>query len=152
MSARQLYLLFVEQGLALGRQPQLVGGGLVRSAGGWSEIKALQRIGSREKRMNGFWVAAHLSKVFSARLSYPRGIGCPTWTEKNGIRTYRGMLSEKRCFHSIAERWESAASAIQGAGRAVESIGERIGAVAGRNSAAIGGFDIGCGKDSDQKG
>ena len=47
--ARQLYHRFVEQGIALGRQSHLVGGGLVRSAGGWSEIKALRRIGSREK-------------------------------------------------------------------------------------------------------
>jgi putative transposase len=47
--ARQSYQRFVEQGIALGPQPQLVGGGLVRSAGGWSEIKALRRIGSREE-------------------------------------------------------------------------------------------------------
>ncbi len=36
-------------GVALGRQPQLVGGGLVRSEGGWSEIKALRRIGEQQK-------------------------------------------------------------------------------------------------------
>jgi putative transposase len=47
--ARSIYQHFVEQGMALGRQPHLVGGGLVRSAGGWSEIKALRRIGSMEK-------------------------------------------------------------------------------------------------------
>lgn len=46
--ARQFYRFFVEQGIAIGRQSHLVGG-LVRSAGGWSEIKALRRIGSREK-------------------------------------------------------------------------------------------------------
>jgi putative transposase len=33
----------------MGRQPHLVGGGLVRSAGGWSEIKALRRIGEDQK-------------------------------------------------------------------------------------------------------
>ena len=47
--ARQKYRHFVKQGIALGRQPHLVGGGLVRSAGGWSEVKALRRIGAREK-------------------------------------------------------------------------------------------------------
>jgi putative transposase len=47
--ARLSYWRFVEQGISLGRQPQLVGGGLVRSAGGWSEIKALRRIGHKEK-------------------------------------------------------------------------------------------------------
>jgi putative transposase len=48
-TARQNYKRFVEDGIAMGRQPHLVGGGLVRSAGGWSEIKALRRIGFREK-------------------------------------------------------------------------------------------------------
>ncbi len=47
--ARQNYRCFVEKGVAMGRQPHLVGGGLVRSAGGWSEVKALRRIGLKEK-------------------------------------------------------------------------------------------------------
>jgi putative transposase len=47
--ARQSYRMFVGQGIGLGRQPNLVGGGLVRSAGGWSQVKALRRIGGREK-------------------------------------------------------------------------------------------------------
>lgn len=47
--ARQSYRSFVEQGIVLGRQPHLVGGGLVRSAGGWSQVKALRRIGGQEK-------------------------------------------------------------------------------------------------------
>jgi putative transposase len=33
----------------MGKQPHLVGGGLIRSLGGWSEVKALRRIGIREK-------------------------------------------------------------------------------------------------------
>ena len=47
--ARQVYRGFVEKGIEIGRQPHLVGGGLVRSAGGWSEVKALRRIGLQEK-------------------------------------------------------------------------------------------------------
>jgi len=47
--ASQAYRCFVEMGIELGRQPHLVGGGLIRSAGGWSEIKALRRIGGQEK-------------------------------------------------------------------------------------------------------
>jgi REP element-mobilizing transposase RayT len=47
--ARGAYRDFVEKGIALGRQPNLVGGGLVRSSGGWSEVKALRRIGEKEK-------------------------------------------------------------------------------------------------------
>ena len=37
------YRAFVARGAALGRQPHLTGGGLVRSAGGWSRLKALRR-------------------------------------------------------------------------------------------------------------
>lgn len=33
----------------MGRQPHLVGGGLVQSAGGWSEVKAMRRIGLKNK-------------------------------------------------------------------------------------------------------
>jgi hypothetical protein len=47
--ARTAYRDFVEMGISLGRQPNLVGGGLVRSSGGWSEVKALRRIGEKEK-------------------------------------------------------------------------------------------------------
>jgi len=37
--ARKAYRSFVEDGLEQGRREELVGGGLVRSAGGWSEVK-----------------------------------------------------------------------------------------------------------------
>jgi putative transposase len=47
--ARGFYHSFVEQGVGLGRQPHLVGGGLIRSAGGWSAVKALRRIGGGQK-------------------------------------------------------------------------------------------------------
>jgi len=47
--ASRAYTGFVEKGIDMGRQPHLVGGGLVRSAGGWSAIKALRRIGAQEK-------------------------------------------------------------------------------------------------------
>jgi hypothetical protein len=43
------YREFVQKGIGLGRQPHLVGGGLVRSMGGWSQVKALRRIGEREE-------------------------------------------------------------------------------------------------------
>lgn len=41
--ARRRYRQFVEKGIELGRRPELVGGGLVRSLGGWSEVKTLRR-------------------------------------------------------------------------------------------------------------
>ena len=37
----------MEEGAAAGRRPELVGGGLVRSLGGWSEVKSLRTRGER---------------------------------------------------------------------------------------------------------
>jgi REP element-mobilizing transposase RayT/biotin operon repressor len=48
-SARKYYLEFVEKGLALGRRPDLTGGGLIRSAGGWKQLKAFRSLGIRIK-------------------------------------------------------------------------------------------------------
>jgi putative transposase len=41
-TARKKYRSYVEQGVPLGRRPELVGGGLIRSLGGWDEIKKLR--------------------------------------------------------------------------------------------------------------
>ena len=41
--ARRLYLEFVKKGVAAGRRPELTGGGLVRSAGGWSALRAMRK-------------------------------------------------------------------------------------------------------------
>ncbi len=41
--ARSAYREFVAEGIPLGRRPELTGGGLVRSAGGWQAVKALRR-------------------------------------------------------------------------------------------------------------
>jgi hypothetical protein len=40
--ARRRYRDFIKKGIAAGKRPDLVGGGLVRSAGGWSALKALR--------------------------------------------------------------------------------------------------------------
>ena len=41
--ARKAYQAFVAAGVPKGRRPELQGGGLVRSAGGWTELVALRR-------------------------------------------------------------------------------------------------------------
>ena len=46
-SARKNYLSFVSNGLSMGRRPDLVGGGLIRSVGGWSALKAARATGMR---------------------------------------------------------------------------------------------------------
>ncbi len=44
--AIQRYEAFVREGLARGRRPELVGGGLIRSLGGWAQVLSLRRKGS----------------------------------------------------------------------------------------------------------
>lgn len=39
-AARKSYLAFVSKGVSMGRRPDLVGGGLIRTAGGWSALRA----------------------------------------------------------------------------------------------------------------
>jgi hypothetical protein len=47
--ARRRYREFVETGITDGRRNDLTGGGLLRSAGGWSMVKTLRRSESRMK-------------------------------------------------------------------------------------------------------
>ncbi|MGD8774034.1 MAG: transposase [Syntrophobacterales bacterium] len=47
--ARKEYTSFVAEGIEQGRRPDLVGGGLLRSVGGWSSLKANRRKGIRIK-------------------------------------------------------------------------------------------------------
>jgi REP element-mobilizing transposase RayT len=41
------YRRFVKEGIAQGRRPELVGGGLIRSLGGWAEVQAVRSKGDR---------------------------------------------------------------------------------------------------------
>ena len=41
-TARKAYLDYVSAGVATGRRPDLVGGGLIRSLGGWAAVKKLR--------------------------------------------------------------------------------------------------------------
>ena len=47
--ARRAYESFVSEGVKQGRRPELVGGGLLRSVGGWSALKGFRNIGVRIK-------------------------------------------------------------------------------------------------------
>jgi REP element-mobilizing transposase RayT len=46
---RRNYQQYVQKGVALGRRPELVGGGLIRSLGGWSEVLALRGRGEKQR-------------------------------------------------------------------------------------------------------
>ena len=43
-AARRAYRNFVEEGISLGKRPELTGGGLIRSMGGWGTVKSLRRL------------------------------------------------------------------------------------------------------------
>ncbi len=49
-AAVQAYRQYVEDGIPLGRRPELVGGGLIRSRGGWSQVKS--RRGTDERGLS----------------------------------------------------------------------------------------------------
>jgi REP-associated tyrosine transposase len=62
-AARSAYSSFVLEGFSQGRLPELTGGGLIRSKGGWSKVESARRKGSREEydeRIlgNGYFVNA----------------------------------------------------------------------------------------------
>ena len=48
-AARRAYAVFIAKGVVLGRRPELVGGGLIRSVGGWSALRGYRQSGIRIK-------------------------------------------------------------------------------------------------------
>ena len=65
--ARRAYRIFIEQGICKGRRPDLVGGGLLRSLGGWSAVnrmKPAERVMSDERILgSSAFVASVLKKA-----------------------------------------------------------------------------------------
>jgi putative transposase len=47
--ARNEYRRFVGEGIGMGRQPELTGGGLIRSKGGWSQVVSARRSSRKEE-------------------------------------------------------------------------------------------------------
>ncbi|WDN90513.1 hypothetical protein BuS5_03484 [Desulfosarcina sp. BuS5] len=47
--ARKSYRNFIKKGITQGKRPDLTGGGLIRSMGGWSVVKALRKSSVKEK-------------------------------------------------------------------------------------------------------
>jgi putative transposase len=45
--ARRAYYAFVAKGIALGKRPDLIGGGLIRSAGGWVAVRDIRKSNKR---------------------------------------------------------------------------------------------------------
>ena len=47
--ARQRYEEYVKEGIGMGSRPELVGGGLIRSLGGWSAVKTMRMADAYQK-------------------------------------------------------------------------------------------------------
>jgi hypothetical protein len=48
-TAQRRYRRFLEDGISRGKRPELTGGGLLRSAGGWGMLKSMRRMGEHLK-------------------------------------------------------------------------------------------------------
>jgi hypothetical protein len=48
-AARNAYRRFVAEGMTMGKDPELTGGGLIRSKGGWSQVLSARRLGQKEE-------------------------------------------------------------------------------------------------------
>jgi len=49
LTARRRYREFVRKGINQGKRPDLIGGGLIRSVGGWIAVKKLRETGASQK-------------------------------------------------------------------------------------------------------
>lgn len=86
-ASRRAYLNFVSKGIAFGHRPDLVGGGLIRSVGGWSALSAMRsshlRIISDERILGSSdfveSVLKHANEAYERKtLAMAKGIGLDT--------------------------------------------------------------------------
>jgi REP element-mobilizing transposase RayT len=72
--AKKAYCKYIEEGISLGRRPDLVGGGLVRSLGGWSEVMSLrshkQQVLTDERVLGAGDFVENILKEADERLNY----------------------------------------------------------------------------------
>ena len=121
--AIQRYEEFIQEGIAQGRRPELVGGGLIRSLGGWAQVLSLRRKGSQvasDARIlgRGEFVEALLSDAARREketLRLPRKVvdlatlgrrigateGVAEEELRSGIRT-QGLVRARRLFCQLA--------------------------------------------------
>ena len=83
-TSRRAYLNFVSKGIAFGRRPDLVGGGLIRSIGGWSAVSTMRsshlRVISDERILGSSdfveSVLKHANEAYEKKtLAMAKGIG-----------------------------------------------------------------------------
>jgi REP element-mobilizing transposase RayT len=138
--ARKSYLSYVKKGVGQGRRPELVGGGLVRSLGGWSAVKKLRlkgqdRVKSDERILgDGEFVTTLLSEA-NERLDRRyelKGLGYDL--EKIGQRVSEIYGIEKEDIYSRGRRKVQVEArdllcywAVRELGMSCTSVAERLG-------------------------
>ena len=91
--ARMAYQTFVTEGVKQGRRAEFQGGGLVRSAGGWTAVQALRR--GREGYVSDERVLGSTEFVEQLRTEIARGEAGAGWTHKRAISLE--LLIEQVC-------------------------------------------------------
>ena len=114
-AARKNYEEFVAKGIMLGRRPELVGGGLIRSAGGWSALKALRSGASRI--MGDERILGSSSFVEDVIKRANEGYEQKTLVERQGIN-FDIIIREVACYFEIDQHLLKSASKQRKASRA----------------------------------
>jgi putative transposase len=115
-TARHTYLQFVQEGIEQGKRPDLIGGGLLRSQGGWTGVKALRAARTYQKgdeRIlgNGDFVTQVLAGA-----------------EEKLERKYRlaaGGYNLDRLIHRVAELLGISTEEVTGAGKSRQRVEAR---------------------------
>ena len=114
---------FVEEGIDAGSRPELVGGGLIRSCGGWSQVLSLRRAGSKvfsderilgssefvntviadaeEKAKETFRLSLKIADLPSLALEVCEGEGIDEAELRSGFRKKK-VVKSRRLFCQIA--------------------------------------------------
>jgi REP element-mobilizing transposase RayT len=95
-AARRRYLAFVEAGMEQGRREELTGGGLIRSLGGWSEVKRLGRSGRErvkgdERILGDTEFVLQVLEQANERLDRRYELASRGWDEKRVARRVAGI-------------------------------------------------------------
>jgi putative transposase len=155
LQARRNYLAYVMEGIARGRRPDLVGGGLIRSLGGWSEVLALRSHKEKvpyDQRIlgDGDFVESLQSAlddvIQRSRTSTGQTMNLETLTEQTGSKY--GLLpgeirSGGRRREAVRARGEIALAAVRELGYSGADVARYLGVTTSCINRAVGALRVG---------
>jgi len=107
-NSKKNYLQYVKEGIDQGRRPELVGGGLIRSMGGWSAVLAMRGSSAKEvadRRILGD--GDFVEQVMS-------GLGDLV---KNNLRLSGQRIDMKALSEKVAEKYDVSIGELRSGGR-----------------------------------